>query len=493
MEKFLAHIRDDNGEVQTINEHLKNTGSLAAQFAADPFRPLAEYAGLIHDIGKYRDGFQNRIQGKSSLPCEHACIAAQEIHKRENSSKTFNVFVPLLEYCTAGHHAGLQNGMPTSASPDGSLSEALSRKAQDIETHRALFEEFCCVPDENSLLQVFRLLSKDMQKIPRGSIQKECIERYAFFTRYIYSCLTDADFLDTERFCSGGLERGMKGDFSAALRRVNEKLNSFSGDSKVCTARRQLQQQAFSAEKNTPVRILNLPTGSGKTLCSIKLALKSAVCHGKKHIIYVIPYTSIIEQTAKVFEQLFGDVLPALQHHSNFDFDSAANDESNAEYLARCTENWDAPLIITTNVQFFQSMYHNRSSKLRKLHNIADSVIVFDEVHMMRPEYLQPCLRGVGYLVNFLNCAALFLSATMPDYSDMFSRYAAGCNYTDVITDKRCFSSFRNFRCEYIGEVGEDNLLIDAGRHERCASESCMCSSTATLSETALLIFLWKR
>ena len=78
MEKFLAHIRDDNGEVQTINEHLKNTGSLAAQFAADPFRPLAEYAGLIHDIGKYRDGFQNRIQGKSSLPCEHACIAAQE-------------------------------------------------------------------------------------------------------------------------------------------------------------------------------------------------------------------------------------------------------------------------------------------------------------------------------------------------------------------------------------------------------------------------------
>lgn len=466
MEQYFAHIREDNGEVQSIEEHLRNTSTLAAGFASEPFKPIAGYAGQTHDIGKYRDGFQARIKGKSNIPCEHACIAAQEIHNLENSSKLFNMFAPLLEYCTAGHHSGLQNGMPTNASPDGSLSEALTRKAQDIEKHRALFEGFCAVPEEGSLMQAYQLLGKDMNTLPKSAFQKECIERYAFFTRYVFSCLTDADFLDTERFCSGGIERGMKGDFAAALAKVNEKLSSISENSQVCTARRELQQQAFNNAAEAPVKILNMPTGSGKTLCSIKLALESAVRRGKKRIIYVIPYTSIIEQTAAVFEGIFGDVLPILQHHSNFDFDMAAQDESRAEFLARCTENWDAPLIITTNVQFFQSMYHNRSSKLRKLHNIADSVIVFDEVHMMPAEYLQPCLRGVGYLVNFLNCEALFLSATMPDFSEMFARYAAGCKYAEVISDKSSFSSFQNCRCKDIGELSEEALLIDAQQHE---------------------------
>ena len=466
MEKYLAHIREDNGEEQTIEEHLRNTAALAEGFAAEPLKPLAEYAGLIHDIGKYRDGFQARIQGKSHLPCEHACVAAQEIHTRENSGRLFNMFAPLLEYCTSGHHSGLQNGMPTGISPEGSLSDSLNRKAQDIEKRRPLFEEFCAAPEENALLKAYQLFEKGMKDIPKSDFPKECIERYAFLTRYIFSCLTDADFLDTESFCSGGLERGMKGDFAAALARVDKRLAGLSGDSKVSAARRQLQQQAFSAEPSAPVKILNMPTGSGKTLCSIKLALESAVSRGKKRIIYVIPYTSIIEQTAKVFEQLFGDVLPILQHHSNFDFDSAADDESAAEYLARCTENWDAPLVITTNVQFFQSMYHNRSSKLRKLHNIADSVIVFDEVHMMPAEYLQPCLRGVGYLVNFLNCEALFLSATMPDFSEMFGKYAAGCRFAEVISDKSSFQSFRNCRCEDIGEISEEALLISAAQHE---------------------------
>lgn len=466
MEKYFAHIREDNGEVQTVDEHLRNTRDLAAGFAAEPFKALAGYAGLIHDIGKYRDGFQKRIRGKSNVPCEHACVAAQEIQKRDKSGRYFNAFAPLLEYCTAGHHSGLQNGSPTNASAEGSLSDALSRKPQDIDGQRELFEKLCDPPEESALMGAAGLLVKDLQTLPQSSLQKESIERYAFFTRYVFSCLTDADFLDTESFCTGGLARGMKGDFVCALERVNERLNGMSGESRVCAARRELQRQAFNAASDIPVKILNMPTGSGKTLCSIRLALESAVNHGKKHIIYVIPYTSIIEQTAMVFERLFGDILPILQHHSNFDFDRAADDEAEAKYLARCTENWDAPLIITTNVQFFQSMYHNRSSKLRKLHNIADSVIVFDEVHMMPPEYLQPCLRGVGYLVNYLNCEALFLSATMPDFSDMFGRYAAGCEYAEVISDKSSFSSFRNCRCEDIGEISEENLLINAMRHD---------------------------
>lgn len=457
---FIAHKRDDGAE-QTIEEHCEAVRNLAESFAVVEWKPLAAHSGYIHDIGKFRDGFQARIRGSSNKPCEHACCAAQEIAKHKS-----NVFVPLLEYCTAGHHSGLQNGRETDLSPLGSLEDSLNRDVSDIEKYRSEFEKFCAPPDSTLLRQAENMMRNGLDKLPIDVQKRESIERYAFFTRYVYSCLTDADFLDTENFCSGGLERGLKGDFSAALERVNSKLSSMRNDTDVQKTRKELQEQAFSAGLGSKVGILNMPTGSGKTLCSIKLALERAVKSGKKRIIYVIPYTSIIEQTAETFQTIFGDVFPVLQHHSNFDFDEIKNDdEMSAELIARTTENWDAPLVITTNVQFFQSMYHNRSSKLRKLHNLADSVIIFDEVHMMPVNFLQPCLRGVGYLVNFLNCNALFLSATMPDFSEFFKKYAIGCDYGELIGDKSSFKFFRNCNCVDMGEISEEKLLTDAEKH----------------------------
>ncbi len=493
---FIAHKRENNGAVQTIGEHCEAVRNLAESFAINEWKPLAAYSGYIHDIGKFRDGFQARIRGTSNKPCEHACCAAREIDKHSGDSHDLVIFVPMLEYCTAGHHSGLQNGKATELSPLGSLEDSLNRDVSDIEKYRNEFEKYCAPPDEGTLRQACYMLVNGLDKLPPDVKNRESIERYAFFTRYVYSCLTDADFLDTESFCSGGLDRGLTGDFSAALERVNSRLASMQYDTDVRRARNQLQQQAFSAGLGCNVGILNMPTGSGKTLCSIKLALERTVKSGKRRIIYVIPYTSIIEQTANVFQDLFGDVLPILQHHSNFDFDDRkTDDEMSAERIARTTENWDAPLVITTNVQFFQSMYNNRSSKLRKLHNLADSVIVFDEVHMMPVNYLQPCLRGVGYLVNFLKCEALFLSATMPDFSEFFKKYAIGCDYSELISDKSDFKFFRNCHCVDSGEISEEKLLTDAETHNssliivnsrkrardlysKCAAKNKFCLST---------------
>ncbi len=465
MKNFLAHIRKNDGKEQTIEEHLCETAALAESFANAPFKPLAYYTGVTHDIGKFRDGFQKRIRGLSVSPCEHACAAAQEIHSHAFDSKLMSLFAPLLEYCTAGHHAGLQNGMSNPVSPHGSLQEALSRCIDDINKYRPLYEKFCSPPDDKQLMPVFEALLKDLDNSSPDS-KREFIERYAFFTRYVFSCLTDADFLNTEEFCSGGLERGIKGDFAAAVERVCKRLDEMPNDTEVCRARRELQNQAFGSHSDNRINILNMPTGSGKTLCSIRLALESAVKNRKKRIIYVIPYTSIIEQTADTFDKLFGDVLPVLQHHSNFDYDKASENEDEAEFLARTTENWDAQLIITTNVQFFQSVYHNRSSKLRKLHNIADSVIIFDEVHMMPIEYLQPCLRSIGYFVNYLRCEALFLSATMPDFSSMLKKYTTGCGFSELISDKSRFMSFRNCSFKNIGEISKERLLCAADSYK---------------------------
>lgn len=427
-----------------MEDHLEGVARLASGFAVPELKDAAYYLGSIHDIGKCRPDFQKRLLGEK-LRCEHACCGAVEIWKNIRNAP----MAALLAYCAAGHHAGLQNGGAVNDSPDdGTLYAALNKEASDY------------LPQGERFIREMPDMSGLMKLIAEGAERDnaECIERSAFFTRYLFSCLTDADFLDTERFCSPETEREITGDLSKALELVTEKLNGFSADSKVKQARKRLQEQAFGSCSSGGIHILNMPTGSGKTLCSIRLALEKAVSEGKKRIIYVIPYTSIIEQTADIFNSIFRDVLPVVQHHSNYCPDEDDENDLTSDKLKKICENWDAPLIVTTNVQFFQSFYHRKSSRLRKLHNIADSVIVFDEVHMMPIPFLQPCLRAVGYAVRYLNSEAFFLSATMPEFGELFGKYAKGCDYDELISDKSGFGSFRNCGFKFIGQTAWENL-----------------------------------
>lgn len=438
--KIFAHV-DNKGRKQTLEAHLEGTAQLAASFAVDELKSAAFYLGRIHDIGKCRPDFQRRLNNEK-IRCEHACCGAIEIMKNGGLASY------LLAYCAAGHHSGLQNGGAKNDSPDdGTLHAALNKDASDYLPEGERFRR--SMPDMKPLIN---MISDGTRDIP------ECIERSAFFTRYLFSCLTDADFIDTERFCSPDADRNVKGDFAKALEKVDGELAKFKCDTAVRTARKSLQEQAFSACQYGGIHIMNMPTGSGKTLCSIRLALQKAVSEGKKRIIYVIPYTSIIEQTADVFTKIFGDVLPVVQHHSNYCPDEDESSDITEDKLKKVCENWDAPLIVTTNVQFFQSFYHRKSSRLRKLHNIADSVIVFDEVHMMPVPFLQPCVRAVGYAVKYLGSEAFFLSATMPDFAELFHKYAKGCDYDELIRDKTDFKMFRNSQIRYLGEITWDRL-----------------------------------
>lgn len=438
--KIYAHV-DNKGRKQTLEAHLEGTAQLAASFAVDELKSAAFYLGRIHDIGKCRPDFQRRLNG-AKIRCEHACCGAAEIMKSGGLASY------LLAYCAAGHHSGLQNGGAKNDSPDdGTLHAALNKDASDYLPEGERFRR--SMPDMKPLINMISDGTRDIS---------ECIERSAFFTRYLFSCLTDADFIDTERFCSPDTDRNIKGDFAKALEKVDGELAKFKCDTAVRTARKSLQEQAFSACQYGGIHIMNMPTGSGKTLCSIRLALQKAVSEGKKRIIYVIPYTSIIEQTADVFTKIFGDVLPVVQHHSNYCPDEDDSSDITEDKLKKVCENWDAPLIVTTNVQFFQSFYHRKSSRLRKLHNIADSVIVFDEVHMMPVPFLQPCVRAVGYAVKYLGSEAFFLSATMPDFAELFHKYAKGCDYDELIRDKTDFKMFRNSQIRYLGEITWDRL-----------------------------------
>lgn len=449
--EYIGHTSDD-GRKQLLLDHLNGTSKLCRENANEFWADIAKFVGQIHDIGKYTSGFQKRINGAENIRVEHAICGAKEVAKAPPKS-----YVPMIEYCVAGHHSGLPDGgTKVDGEEDPTLHGRMKRKTGDYSAYE---NEVKLEYPKDNLRELFDV-----------SNQREIIERYSFFTRYLFSCLTDADFIDTERFVTPNTDRGIDGDFQKAYEKVCEKLNSFKIETKLQESRSIIQEQVYkSVESNANVYTLNMPTGSGKTLCSIRAALKTAIGNKKKRIIYVIPYVSIIEQTAKVFEDIFGDVLPVLQHHSNYDFDDDKNEDENeitSEKLKRSCENWDAKLIVTTNIQFFESLYHYKGRRLRKLHNLADSVIIFDEMHMLPIDYIQPCLRAIGYVTKYLNSTAILMSATMPNYDKFMERYMSGAKIENAVKDTSLFNVFDKCRYEYIGKCELASLAEKAQEYD---------------------------
>lgn len=473
--EYYAHTRKD-GKRQTVKEHLEGVSELAEGFSVDFLKPLAKKASYDHDPGKCALKYQWRLDD-DNIKFSHAACGALEYKKFADKN---DCFAPLMEYCIAGHHTGLMDGGTDADNSDSPTLNGILKRADEYTgdsdySAYATEIEFATLTQEEITPPLNELLST---KDPT-----ERIERYAFFTKYVFSCLTDADFLNTEIFCNENVERGMNGDFEKALDKLNRELSNMPSNTPLRQARSRIQQQAFDNSVNkSHISILDMPTGSGKTLCSLKLALES----GKKRIIYVIPYTSIIEQTANKFEKMFGDVLPVLQHHSNYSFDGNTEEEKKtAEKLKRTCENWDAPLIITTSVQFFQSIYHYKGSALRKLHNLRDSVIVFDEIHLIPTELLRPCLKAVGYITKYLNSEALFLSATMPDYSKLFDKFLPDVNYNKLVTDRTNFKYFK--KCEY-KDMGRTTLETIAENASRCKNALIVVNTKKTAAELYSLV-----
>ncbi len=438
--KYYAHSVKERGEEawQTICEHAKNTARLCAQFAA---RWCDEtYAcdlGLLHDIGKYQPDFQRRIRGEN-VQIEHAVCGAKECAGYGMG--------PWAAYCIAGHHAGLPDaGTPVDRADEGTLLGKLKRETQDYGAYR-------------QELQPERIAQPPMRIPLQGGAAAN--KQIAFWVRMTFSALTDADFLDTERFCNGAPPPPATLD--GCLEKLTRAMSGLPAESAVCCARNTLLEQALShCEEDAHLYLMNMPTGSGKTLASMRFALEQAKRRGLDRVIYVIPYTSIIEQNAAVFRSIFGEDA-VLEHHCNFDGDTLENADT-AQKLARAAENWDAPVIVTTNVQFFRSVYGNKPSQVRKLHNVANSMLVFDEVHMFPSAFWKPCLEAVKLLVTDYSCRALFLTATMPDFRTWLAQFdCGGMRICDLIGDTSPFGAFERCSVEDAGALSLAQLVAAA-------------------------------
>ena len=450
----IAHLSEYSDEVQTIQQHSLSTATLTREFTIPALKNTVYNMALLHDIGKYQPSFQEKIIGGNRKRVDHSTCGAAEARKLFGNGMGSMI----MQYCIAGHHTGLPDGgYHNDTIEDATLQGRLSdiSRLEDYSDYRDEFQ-----PEQISDKELLCLFDG-------AESQEDVIERFAFITRYCFSCLTDADSLDTIRFCTGREDTELTSDFSACLAKMNQKLLSFHCVTQLQKARSVLQQQVFEkAAMDSDIYLMNMPTGSGKTLCSMKFALERAVRTGKRRIIYVIPFNSIIDQTVAVLEDLFGESASIVRHQSSFCIDDTDYDEDYKILVRSVTENWNAQIIVTTSVQFFESVYKNKRNRLRKLHNMADSVLIFDEAHMMPPEYLKPCLKAVSYITKLLHSEAVFLTATMPDFRELVRKYAlSSIRVTDLITDTGSFPLFKKGRFVNRGELSEEALLLEACRN----------------------------
>ena len=451
---------------QTLQNHATNVGNLAATFAqVFGVDEIACYTGQLHDLGKYSLPFQKRLKGETKS-VDHSTAGAKIAVERWG-----NAIGKLMAFCIAGHHAGLANG-----NGEGDNRRTLKQRLA------LQFGED--IPTLNNLWQQEIKLPQNLSAPPLKADAHHPFFSYAFFTRMLYSCLVDADYLDTEAFYlkleNKAVERGGYPNLNALQHNFNQFINAFR--------RRiaQVPEQTEAEKRNAALNrlrseildhaveqaaqpqglfTLTVPTGGGKTFTSMAFALEHAKHYGMRRVIYVIPFTSIIEQNAAEFRKAFGELgeQAVLEHHSTFD-DGKLQNEATKDKLRLSSENWDAPIVVTTAVQFFESLFADRSSRCRKLHNIAGSVIILDEAQMLPLNLLLPIMQAIKELAQNYRCSVVMCTATQPAVQAENGFYRGFENVREIAPKPTAlFDKLRRTTVQHIGTQTDADLLAKLG------------------------------
>lgn len=465
---------------ELVKDHLLKVADRAQGFALKfGYGPCGYLLGLIHDVGKYTAAFQKRLRGGPIV--DHSTAGAQILYNRY-SGKGFRVtqnsvmpsattgfhnndrFLLALLNCAAGHHTGLMSHL------DGECS-LLKR------LHNKFVKNPLPALDFNFPEQVEAYLKKcDQIPIPHCDI--------SFFTRFLFSCLIDADRLEAEKF--GNLEKFNSRptetlDCDLLLAKLQNHRNDpvpkvlstcdITEDAndlalKVQEMRTEVLDACRQKFKEPPGFFsLTVPTGGGKTLSSLEFALLHAKKHSKERIIYAVPFITVTEQIAKTFKEIFGSAV--LEHHSNIYKEDIDKGEPHRD-LELATENWDSPIVVTTNVQFFQSLFSHRGSSCRKLHNIVNSVIILDEAQTIPNDFIAPCLAVLKELVKNYKCTIVLCTATQPALKKK-SDFTNGLDpVTDIISDPSpLYQKIIRTKIEHLPICNIEYLAAHFGKNER--------------------------
>lgn len=398
--RYLAHSpTETHPDGQPLLTHLQNVSALAAEAAAKfNAEATGAYCGLLHDIGKYSDAFQRHLAGDRT-PVDHstagACVA--------NDRLAFAAAVAIM-----GHHAGLPDlGSPHCPAPAtyfGRLSDEGRARLEDCSAY-----------------------AQEVQLPPAPSaLPNDFVDAY-FYIKLLFSALVDADWTDTGAYFSGDQppHYDTLDILAERLRRYFDSLGAPQNE--LNRLRTDIREALLSHTEDAPgLFTLTVPTGGGKTLASVAFALRHALANHLDRIIYVIPYCSILEQTGAVFRSIFGQEN-VLLHYSGAEFDTDSDDPN-----AYLSENWDAPIILTTAVQFFESVYANKPSRVRKIHRATRSVIIFDEAQMLPTPLVEPCVCAIAKFITEGHASAVLCTATQPSLQRIFEKYLPGGSPTEL-------------------------------------------------------------
>ena len=454
---FYAHStpRPDQADWQGLADHLVGVADAAAR-RGEPLGigAAAHLAGLLHDLGKYTGAFQRRLSGDPAR-VDHSTAGAAVVLALATAPDDKHV-AELIAHAIAGHHAGL----PDRIGADGSLE--------------ARIEAFdASVLDPAWSAEVAPVVERLLPAFDWGS-SRTLAFRFALLGRMIFSCLVDADFCDTEDFY-GAVPPNARNvpDLSESLpklaRRLDQHLSGFSADGQVNRLRAEILAAVRSRAGESPgLFTLTVPTGGGKTLASLAFALDHAARHHLRRVIVAIPFTSVVDQTAAVLKIVLGEEH-VLEHHSAIDAEAGGgDDDSGAGKLRRAMEDWSAPVIVTTHVQLFESLFAARPSRCRKLHNIAGSVIILDEAQTLPRHLLAPTVRMIDALAANWNVTLVLCTATQPafDARHLPDGHPLALPLADrelAPHPERLAREMTRVRIEFAGEMDDDALVAALG------------------------------
>lgn len=429
MIEYVARYRQSNGRPQSIKEHLEGVAELAERFAAKIDLPkTGRVMGWNHDPGKYSKGFQDYLRSsegrlepddddyidprKARGKIDHSTAGAQFVWRNSGKSPFQQLAASIMALCIASHHSGLIDCI----SPGGTDVFGKRMEKPDDKTH---FAEVIELFDEE-------IKSRSIELLTSAELENELKNRLAqlkgisnsaetgqfvlgFLTRFLFSALIDADRLNSaERMPSAKVE------WQPLIALLEKRLTEFKINNKIDTIRADISQACLQcAERDKGLYQLTVPTGGGKTLASLRFSLHHAAKHGMDRIIYVVPYTSIIDQNARVARTVFAPLENngaqiVLEHHSNL---TPEQDTSESKLLA---ENWDAPIIYTTAVQFLETLFSGGTRGVRRLHQLANAVIVFDEIQTIPIRTVHLFNNAINFLVSQCGSTAVFCTATQP-------------------------------------------------------------------------------
>lgn len=438
---YIAHVRKADGEEQLVKDHLLEVQELAEEFGAKiGLKHLAGLAGVLHDVGKYSTEFQEYLRFAVANPTDfskrgsvdHSTaggrLLAHSLSNHPENDFTRMMLVEIVSNVIISHHGGLNDYLTLDLetpyfrrihekelvdfekTQNCFFSEVLSEK---------LFSDYC--------EQAYQELSVFIQKNRReGRSMEKQIKDLNMLSKYLFSCLIDADRTNTRLFEEKSQRKKQESlsFFDASLERLNQKLEKFSksetSKQPINVLRKNMSEQAVTfAEQPSGIYQLSIPTGGGKTLASLRYGLRHAQCHEKERIIYVVPFTTIIEQNAEVIREIVGDKY-VLEHHSNVidadflytEFDQKFDEDDWDLKLAK--DNWDAPIILTTMVQYLNVFYSRGTRNVRRLHNLAKATVIFDEVQAVPIKCLALFNESVNFLKSYGHTSLLLCTATQP-------------------------------------------------------------------------------